>query len=1067
MSIEISTKKDSFRSFSSSIESFDIQEDLNDRIEKRNQNLLTQIKNYHSTKSFSTRVSLRIRNHFVEITLEMLLRLEHDYLELYQRILTSKTSISASRDLSHIFVNRFQEYRQLVDELFVIEIQKLRLDFDLTDLSKKKKKTSQILELFVSFSVAQSVNMININISEFWSTLKKDSHRFLRIIELNFLSQTQFTESDLNAVKCLVMNDKCKSVAESWVLKQKKYRQKNWNALKISFLIRFSIQNQIDTMKKTLIHLFKLKQNKRSYEEYFDEVKEIERDLSIELAITISNRLVQNLDNDILKMLVEEIIEQSTIVIRNIKKTSNLEQTIRIIKEALRNMNKKNAFNSRELKKYHDLKFSDRTIAEVLKHSFKVMNDVVKNNVKIMKNMINKIMFEQRNNNRNQNRNQNSRDIMRLYRNNYDSQISISIDAWSSQDQQQQRENSNQNNDDYQFTTDEQGTRFFQSTQVICFNCVQSRHFSKDCENETASSHVRRRVQKEVQNRMNAIVAAREANEQFDESERLASLDESTESNVTTNEQKRSRWTNFTSFKFFVDWNHRRRSKNLDEWNLSDENTRIAKIFSCDTDTSKCENEVMIIKKETKDAHKRIDEKIEETKTQWEQEFAAFKKIQRNALDQSRQIFVSSSSNSILTNILSRDETSSSISSNEFISVNATTFIDIESISLASLIIIIETQSKKFTKSVRNIKIVTSSLKSRCLKNIFLFDWHEWCNNANVTISLVQLFDMISRARMRMTNVIKIDNSNRKKQVHFLQHVENKDEVDIEKVNVVQNIIANSTTATTSYSHRNLIYKMAQTMTESKNSEWHKILIIKLNIESSLLLTKLDLNFSSTHQNRNSRMSSKNFYIFASVRSRKTQNNQWDIRKILIDLESTLNLISQRVARQIDCLVRENKIMTMIIANDVKVSLSNYIIMKIIVARITRVMQFFVISRKTSYSMILERSWLRDVFAIDYYEIDEYWIKNSKVDYHKLKISDSDSTRAMKTYMKKCVLTESLSRDSISVDDEMLIDMNYIENERANAIISEVKAKTEIENWENEARKDQIIDQNLNSDEKF
>ena len=76
---------------------------------------------------------------------------------------------------------------------------------------------------------------------------------------------------------------------------------------------------------------------------------------------------------------------------------------------------------------------------------------------------------------------------------------------------------------------------------MICFNCVQSEHFSKDCENETVSSHVRRRVQKEVQNRMNAIVATREAKKQFDESERLASLGEIIESNVTTDEQRRSK----------------------------------------------------------------------------------------------------------------------------------------------------------------------------------------------------------------------------------------------------------------------------------------------------------------------------------------------------------------------------------------------------------------------------------------------------------------------------------------------------------------------------------------------
>ena len=52
----------------------------------------------------------------------------------------------------------------------------------------------------------------------------------------------------------------------------------------------------------------------------------------------------------------------------------------------------------------------------------------------------------------------------------------------------------------------------------------------------------------------------------------------------------------------------------------------------------------------------------------------------------------------------------------------------------------------------------------------------------------------------------------------------------------------------------------------------------------------------------------------------------------------------------------------------------------------------------------------------------------------------------MKIYLKKYVLTKSLSRKKILVDDEIFIDINYIENERANAIINKVKAKTEIEN---------------------
>ena len=62
---------------------------------------------------------------------------------------------------------------------------------------------------------------------------------------------------------------------------------------------------------------------------------------------------------------------------------------------------------------------------------------------------------------------------------------------------------------------------------------------------------------------------------------------------------------------------------------------------------------------------------------------------------------------------------------------------------------------------------------------------------------------MISRVKMKMTNVMKIDNSNRKKQVYFLQHAEDKDEVNVnvDEINVVEDIVIDSTIATIFYSY--------------------------------------------------------------------------------------------------------------------------------------------------------------------------------------------------------------------------------------------------------------------------
>ncbi len=100
-------------------------------------------------------------------------------------------------------------------------------------------------------------------------------------------------------------------------------------------------------MQNALNCLFKLKQYKRSYVEYFEKTKEIERNLFEKIIVIISIRLIQKLNIKTLRMLVEEIISQNIVVNNTIQLTSSLEATIRIIKNALRNINKENNTNSK------------------------------------------------------------------------------------------------------------------------------------------------------------------------------------------------------------------------------------------------------------------------------------------------------------------------------------------------------------------------------------------------------------------------------------------------------------------------------------------------------------------------------------------------------------------------------------------------------------------------------------------------------------------------------------------------------------------------------------------------
>ena len=160
-------------------------------------------------------------------------------------------------------------------------------------------------------------------------------------------------------------------------------------------------------MQKTLNRLFKLKQNNRSYAKYFEEIRKIEKDLSREIANIILTRLIQDLNDEILKMFIKDIMNQN-ITVNNVNCVLfNLKATIRIIKSALKNINKKNDFAVKQIK-YRNFKFSKRAFTNALETNFKLMSEALKNNVKLMKLMMNKFFSYNRQLRQNQKQQHNS-----------------------------------------------------------------------------------------------------------------------------------------------------------------------------------------------------------------------------------------------------------------------------------------------------------------------------------------------------------------------------------------------------------------------------------------------------------------------------------------------------------------------------------------------------------------------------------------------------------------------------------------------------------------------------------
>ena len=83
----------------------------------------------------------------------------------------------------------------------------------------------------------------------------------------------------------------------------------------------------------------------------------------------------------------------------------------------------------------------------------------------------------------------------------------------------------------------------------------------------------------------------------------------------------------------------------------------------------------------------------------------------------------------------------------------------------------------------------------------------------------------------------------------------------------------------------------------------------------------------------------KNFYIEFTVKSRKSLSNFFKFIKILMNFEFTFNFIAKKIVKNLNALSYKNSSMIMIIVNDSKYFLFEYIRVKVITAKIFKMIQ--------------------------------------------------------------------------------------------------------------------------------
>ena len=114
---------------------------------------------------------------------------------------------------------------------------------------------------------------------------------------------------------------------------------------------------------------------------------------------------------------------------------------------------------------------------------------------------------------------------------------------------------------------------------------------------------------------------------------------------------------------------------------------------------------------------------------------------------------------------------------------------------------------------------------------------------------------------------------------------------------------------------------------------------------------------------------------------------------MLIDPGSTLNLVSEKLVKYMACNVYPNKNIVVKVANGDHHRLTGYVRVALTLSGVRKIIEAYVVSGNTSYSMLLGRAWLRSVRAIGFYGYDEYYIADTTGTYHELPFSSKTYAR--------------------------------------------------------------------------
>ncbi|KAL8801351.1 MAG: hypothetical protein Q9182_004518 [Xanthomendoza sp. 2 TL-2023] len=119
-----------------------------------------------------------------------------------------------------------------------------------------------------------------------------------------------------------------------------------------------------------------------------------------------------------------------------------------------------------------------------------------------------------------------------------------------------------------------------------------------------------------------------------------------------------------------------------------------------------------------------------------------------------------------------------------------------------------------------------------------------------------------------------------------------------------------------------------------------------------------------------------NFYTQGVCQPNKNDPKEFDLKMILVDGGSSLNLIPERMLKRLALTLVVDDSIIIKTADGRFNPLPGYTMIKLIIAGVPGIVQASIVPGNTSYNLLLGRPWLRKNKAIGFYEFDEYWIRD-------------------------------------------------------------------------------------------